>query len=166
MADIDTSGPAVRIERTLDAPVELIWQMWTTPEHFSAWYGPPGASIVVAEMDVRVGGKRLVGMTMNGPNGQLTMWFAGEHLEIVEHQRLVYTESMADETGAILSPPDMGMPADHPAVTEITVELATVGGRTTMTMTHAGIPEGSPGASGWAMAFDKLAAYVAQQTAR
>ena len=41
---------AVVIERTLDAPVGLIWQMWTEPEHFQAWYGPTGASIPVANM--------------------------------------------------------------------------------------------------------------------
>lgn len=40
----DTSGNVV-IERTFDAPPELVWQMWTDPEHFKAWYGPMGASI-------------------------------------------------------------------------------------------------------------------------
>jgi uncharacterized protein YndB with AHSA1/START domain len=43
---------AVTIERNFDAPVELIWQMWTDPQHFSAWYGPDGATIPVAKMDV------------------------------------------------------------------------------------------------------------------
>src|SRR5215213_3647640 len=58
----DQHGPenAVRIERSIDAPVALVWQLWTDPEHFKAWYGPEGATIPVATMDVRVGGKRLV----------------------------------------------------------------------------------------------------------
>ena len=52
------------------------------------------------------------------------------------------------------------MPAGHPTTTEVRVELEDVGGRTKMVMTHAGIPAGSPGAAGWAMAFNKLAARV------
>ena len=134
--------------------------MWTTPEHFQRWYGPPGANVVVEKMDVRVGGPRLVGMEVVTPNGTMNMWFAGEHVEIIENRRLVYTESMADETGAVLSTTAMGMPPDHPTTTEITVELELVDGRTKMVMIHPGIPEDSPGATGWAMAFDKLAAYV------
>ena len=44
------------IEHRFDAPVEVVWRMWTDPEHFKAWYGPDGSAIPVAEMDVRVGG--------------------------------------------------------------------------------------------------------------
>src|SRR5262245_32382407 len=53
---------AVVIERDFDAPVDLVWKLWTDPEHFKHWYGPDGASIQVARMDVRAGGHRLVCM--------------------------------------------------------------------------------------------------------
>ena len=49
--------------------------MWTDPTHFAGWYGPAGASIPIANMDVRVGGKRLVCMVMETPNGTRRMWF-------------------------------------------------------------------------------------------
>jgi uncharacterized protein YndB with AHSA1/START domain len=160
----DGSQDAVVIERSFDAPVDLIWQMWTDPEHFKAWYGPEGATIPVAKMDVRVGGARLVCMEVQRPNGPMQMWFTGEYREVVENERLVYTESMSDENGNVLSPSDMGMPEGHPTTTEVTVELEDVDGRTKMVMTHAGIPADSPGAAGWTMAFDKLAAYVAART--
>ena len=163
MADSTNSENAVVIERTLDAPAELVWQMWTEPEHFQAWYGPTGATIPVAKMDVRVGGARLVCMEMKTPNGVMQMWFTGEYREVVEHRRLVYTESMSDENANVLSPSDMGMPEGHPTTTEIIVELEDLGGRTKMVMTHVGIPEGSPGAAGWNMAFEKLTAYVDTQ---
>ena len=114
-------------------------------------------------MDVRVGGTRLVCMQMETSNGAMQMWFTGEYREVVEHRRLVYTESMCDENANILSPTDMGMPEGHPTTTEIIVELEDLGGRTKMVMTHVGIPEGSPGAAGWTMAFDKLALYVEAQ---
>jgi len=164
MVDNVASWDAVVLERSFDAPVDLIWQMWTDPEHFKAWYGPDGATISVAKMDVRVGGTRLVCMEMQSPNGPMQMWFTGDYRQIVENERLVYTESMADEDGNVLAPSAMGMPEGHPTTTEITVEFQDVNGRTKMVMTHAGIPSDSPGATGWTMAFDKLVAYVATRS--
>jgi len=166
MTDSNRSQDAVMIERSFDAPVDLIWQMWTDPEHFAAWYGPDGATIPVAKMDVRVGGTRLVSMEMQTPDGPMQMWFTGEYREVVENERLVYTESMSDENGNVLSPSDMGMPAGHLTTTEVRVELEDVGGRTKMVMTHAGVPGDSPGAAGWTMALDKLAAHVEARSDR
>ena len=155
---------AVVIERTFDAPVDLIWKMWTDPEHFKAWYGPDGTTIPVAKMDVRVGGSRLVCMEVSPPGGPMQMWFTGEYREVVENERLVYTESMSDEHGNVSSPPGEGSAGGHPMTTEVRVELEDLRGRTRMVMTHVGIPSDSPGAAGWAMAFDKLAAHVATLT--
>ena len=166
MTDTKGSQDAVVIERSFDAPVGLIWQMWTDPHHFKAWYGPNGATVPVAKMDVRVGGTRLVCMEMQTPDGAIQMWFTGEYREVVENQRLVYTESMSDENGNVLSPSDIGMPDGHPVTTEVSVELEDIDGRTKMVMTHAGIPRDSPGAAGWAMAFDKLFIHVAAQHQR
>jgi uncharacterized protein YndB with AHSA1/START domain len=149
---------AVVIERTFDAPIDLIWQMWTDAEHFKQWYGPKGFRVPVAEMDLRVGGTRRV--CMASPDGSMKMWTTGEYLEIIPNQRLVYTESMADERGNLLPPSAMGMPDDYPMTTEITVVLETLDGGTKMVMTHAGIPAESPGASGWNQAFDKLAEHL------
>ncbi|HEX3705041.1 MAG TPA: SRPBCC domain-containing protein [Mycobacteriales bacterium] len=42
------------------------------------------------------------------------------------------------------------------------VELEDVDGGTRMVMTHSGVPADSPGAAGWTMALDKLAAHVAR----
>jgi uncharacterized protein YndB with AHSA1/START domain len=162
MADEKGLQDAVVIARTLDAPVELVWQMWTAPEHFKEWYGPEGATIPVAQMDVRVGGRRLVCMEVPTPDGPMQMWFTGEYRVVAENERLVYTESMADENGNVSSPSDMGMPDGHPATTEVRVELEDVGGRTKMVVTHAGVPSDSPGAAGWVMALDKLATRIAR----
>jgi uncharacterized protein YndB with AHSA1/START domain len=160
MTDSNGAQNTVVIERSFDAPVELIWQMWTDPAHFAAWYGPDGASIPVAKMEVRVGGTRLVCMEMQTPGGLMQMWFAGEFREVVQNERLVYTESMSDENGAVRTPSEMGMPEGHPVTTEVQVDLVDLGGRTKMVMTHVGIPGDSPGAAGWAMAIDKLASHV------
>jgi uncharacterized protein YndB with AHSA1/START domain len=149
----------VTIERQLHAPLEDVWAMWTEPEHFAAWYGPTGASIRIANFDVRVGGQRLVCMEVDG----MRMWFGGEFLEVAPLERLVYTEFMADEDGAPRA--DM-VPEGHPATTEVHVQLTADGDTTTMTMTHVGIASDSPGASGWTMAFDKLDAHLSAHAPR
>lgn len=147
-----TAQDAVVIERTFDAPPDVVWSMWTDPEHFRQWYGPTGATIPVAELDVRVGGLRRVCMEVGG----MQMWFNGEHRVVEPPSRLVFTEAMTDEHGD----PQLG-PAGHPVDTEVTVVLEAVAGGTRLHLTHAGIPADSPGAMGWTMAFDKLATHLA-----
>ena len=158
MSDSTITKDAVVIERTFDVPVDLIWKMWTQPEHFKKWYGPEGFTVPIAEMDVRVGGKRLI--CMASPDGSKKMWFTGEYAEIIPNQRLVYTDSLADENGNVVSPSAMGMPEEHPETTEVTVLLEDLGGRTKMVMTHAGVPADSGGAGGWAQAFTKMADHI------
>ena len=97
---------------------------------------------------------------MASPDGNMKMWTTGEHLEISSTERLVYTESMSDEEGNILSPAEMGMPEGYPVKTEITVSLESLGEGTKMVLTHAGLPADSPGASGGNQAFDKLEEYL------
>lgn len=141
------------IERQLDAPQDEVWAMWADPEHFAAWYGPTGATIPVAEFDLRVGGRRLVCMEVTTPDGPRRMWFAGEFRTVEPHERLVYTEFTSDEHGATLG-----------EVTEVDVRLQPDGSRTLMTLTHVGIASDSPGAMGWTTALDKLAATLQART--
>lgn len=160
MGDSTISTDTIVIERIFDAPVEIVWQMWAQPEQFAQWYGPQGFTVPVAEMDVRVGGRRLICMEMQASEHNLKMWFTGEYREVAPHTRLVYTDSLADAEGNVLEPSAMGMPDDHPTTTEVTVQLEDLGGRTKMVMTHAGVPADSGGASGWEQAFARLADHI------
>jgi uncharacterized protein YndB with AHSA1/START domain len=152
----------VRIERIFDASIDIIWAMWTEAEHFANWYGPTGATIPSAKMDLQVGGRRSIAMEIETPNGPMYMFFVGEYLEIEPKTRLVYTEQMADADGNPITAEDMGMPAGSPTDTTIFVELESLGGRTKMVMTHVGVAADSPGGQGWQMALDKLEARVAE----
>jgi uncharacterized protein YndB with AHSA1/START domain len=152
------SNDTILIERTFDAPVNLIWQMWTQPEHLKHWYGPEGFNISVAEMDVRVGGKHLICMERQTPDGSMKFWTVGEYTEVNPTSRLVYTDSMSDEHGNVITHSEE---ADYPLITIVTVLLEDIGGRTKMVMTHAGVPAGDEGASaGWEQAFTKLANHI------
>lgn len=160
MSDSTVAKDGIVIERTFDIPVNVVWQLWTQPEHFKNWYGPEGFTVPVAEMDVRVGGKHL--FCMQTPDGSRQMWSTGEYTEVVPNKRLVYTDSMADEHGNVVSPSAYGMnDDDYPATTEVTVLLEDLDGRTKMVVTHAGLPANEQGASaGWEQAFAKMADYI------
>lgn len=136
-----STDTAVHLTRTFDAAREVLWRMWTDPGEFAAWYGPDGASVDVREMDVRPGGRRVVAMQVDTPQGSRTMEFVGEFREVVAPERLVYTEAVAS----------------HPE-TVVEVELREEGDGTTVVLTHHGIPADSPGEMGWIMALDHLRA--------
>jgi uncharacterized protein YndB with AHSA1/START domain len=160
MADRSTYQEAVVLERVFDAPIDLVWKMWTDPASFKAWYGPAGATVPVAELDAWPGGRRRVCMAV----GPREMWFTGQHLDVTEPARLVYTETMADEHGNPISPESLGMPRKTPGTTEVTVVLEEVDGGTRVTLTHAGVPPESGAARGWTAALDKLAAELRAAT--
>lgn len=76
------------ITRTLDAPRELVFEVWTKPEHIARWWGPREEELIQCDMDFRVGGTyRFV---TRGPDG-LENPFKGEYLEIKRPERLVST---------------------------------------------------------------------------
>ncbi len=148
----------IMVERIFDAPRELVWQAWTDPKHFMQWWGPQGFTSPLAEMDLRVGGTYHIGMT--SPDGQQTMYNMGTYTKITPPERLVFTQSMADADGNLVSPASMGM-TDMPDETEVIVTLEDVDGKTKLTLRQIGFPESQMtdmAGGGWAQAFEKLAA--------
>ena len=88
------------------------------------------------------------------------IWSTGFYREIVPLERIVCTDSFADEDGNIVPATDYGMADDFPLEMVVTVTFEDLGGRTRMTLRHEGMPAGemSEGASvGWNESFDKLA---------
>jgi uncharacterized protein YndB with AHSA1/START domain len=60
-------GRELLISRMLNAPVELVWEAWTNPEHVANWWGPDGFTNTVTTMDMTVGGEW--NLVMHGPDG-------------------------------------------------------------------------------------------------
>jgi uncharacterized protein YndB with AHSA1/START domain len=86
---IYTEGQDLVMERTFDAPRELLWQVMTDPERVTNWWGPHGYTTTVEVMDVRPGGRwRWINHTTGGED----VPFKGEYLEVVPPERLVQTE--------------------------------------------------------------------------
>jgi len=97
-----TAAPAnelereVTITRLFDAPRALVFQAWTDPRHLAQWWGPKGFSNPVCEADARPGGTwRIV---MRAPDGTEYPG-GGVYREIVEPERLVFTNIAFDQDG-------------------------------------------------------------------
>jgi len=82
----DKANRTITITRTFDAPVKLVWEAWTQPEHIAEWWSPKGVKTTVLEHDFKVGGKWKYSMPM--PNGQ-EFTAEGEYKEIVAFKKIV-----------------------------------------------------------------------------
>ena len=63
----DTKDRELIIFRKLDAPVELVWEVWTRPEHIVNWWGPEGFTNTIHTMEMVPGGEW--NLVMHGPDG-------------------------------------------------------------------------------------------------
>ena len=91
------------LERTLDAPRELVWKAQTEAEHLKHWFAPKPYEITEAELDLRPGG--IFRIRMTGPDGFDTgHGGAGCVLEVVDGEKLVWTSAL----GPAFRPAEMG----------------------------------------------------------
>lgn len=142
--------------RVFDAPRRLVFEAFTKPELVKQWLlGPPGWSMPVCEIDLRVGGKyRYVWRDANGNE----MGMGGVYSEIAAPERLVATERF-DE-------------AWYPGEAVGTLVLSERGGKTTVTQTELYESREARDAvlksdmeRGVAMSYDRLAELLASQPA-
>src|SRR5882757_7467348 len=83
----DTKDREIRLSRTLNAPVELVWEMWTDPEHIVNWWGPDGFTNTIGIMDIRPGGQW--NLVMHGPDGR-DYDNKSIFTEVVKYKKLVF----------------------------------------------------------------------------
>jgi len=114
------SDPLI-ITRVFKAPREQVWQAWTRPEDFAAWFGTEAVQVPPATvlLDVRTGGAWSAEMHL--PEGDTVHWF-GQYTEVDPPQRLAFT--MNDD------------PAAAPYPEPVTVEFREDEGGTQMTLTQ------------------------------
>ena len=74
------------IQRLVKAPIDLVWKVWTSPEHIKHWWGPEGFTNTISGMDVRPGG--VWEFVMHGPDGTD---YKNKHIykEVVKPTKLV-----------------------------------------------------------------------------
>jgi uncharacterized protein YndB with AHSA1/START domain len=147
-------GPTqqVTLSRRFDAPRDRVWDAWTQPEQFAAWFGTPPFRTPPARvsMDLRTGGEWTA--TQVSDEDGMELPFVGVYREVRRPERLVFTlDNPADRT--------------DPNVEVATVTLADANGGTQMVFQQVGhLPEEQYGlmAIGYARFFDRLAEHLAQ----
>jgi len=109
----------ILITREFDAPRELVYKAYTTPELVKRWWNAKRGEVTIAEIDLRVGGKwRSVMVTEDGQE----VGFHGEYREIVPNERIVSTEAYE------------GVPDADAQAAVNTVTFTEADGRTTLTV--------------------------------
>jgi uncharacterized protein YndB with AHSA1/START domain len=156
------------INRSFDAPLALMFEMWTDPKHFANWLPPTGFTMQFLRADIRPGGSSFFCMT-NGAGAE--MYGRAKYLTIEKPNRLIYTQQFCDKNENISRHP---MSPVWPETMLTTVELIEEGpNQTRVTVTwepHGNVTPEELAAfvqarggmtQGWTGSFDKLEAYLA-----
>ncbi len=168
----DTAGrpafhaPDFQLQRTFDAPRELVFRAWTQPEHLVKWWGPAGLTMLRCDMDLRPGGVFLYGMKT--PDGH-EMWGKWVFRDVRPPERLEFLVSFCDPQGTPVRHP---LAADWPLEVLSTVTFTEAAGRTTLAMTgtpwnataheHQVFAGATPSMeAGWSGTFANFEAYLA-----
>src|SRR5713226_5099504 len=145
---------AIVLTRIFDAPRELVFKAWTDPKHVAQWWGPKGFTNPVCELDVRPGGAwRIV---MRSPDGS-EYPCGGVYREIVEPERLVFTNIATDKDGnPILDGLTTVIFAEHGGKTKLTLQTRAVAVVAYAAAYLAGME------AGWTQSLERLEAYLAK----
>ena len=88
----------ITLERTFNAPIALVWNAWTQPEHIAQWWGPKGMETEVVHHDFRVGGNWEFHMKMQDGNAFISN---GSYLEIDPPHRIVTSANFIPMTEGV-----------------------------------------------------------------
>ena len=102
--DLQISTPTdttIVLTRTFDAPPRLMWQAMFTPDKMTRWMlPPPGWTLTSCECDPRVGGA--LALAWKSAEEDPAMTLRGVFTEVVLHERIVHTETMALGSGQVI----------------------------------------------------------------
>lgn len=102
MAGEETKEEVFTITRSLDAPRELVFKVWTEPVHLLRWWGPNGFKLSIASMELRPNG--ILHYAMRNDDG-MEMWGKITYKEITAPERIIFALSFSDAAGNITRHP-------------------------------------------------------------
>jgi uncharacterized protein YndB with AHSA1/START domain len=126
------SPNAARLERTYDAPAELIWELLTTPAGLEEWWGPEGFETRVSTLELRPGGQVRYTMTATAPDQVAFVQNLG--LPLSSEFRRTLTEVAPSTRLAYLSLIDF-VPDQEPYEHLTVIDIESAGERTNVVMT-------------------------------
>lgn len=122
------NDPVFTITRSFDAPLALVWKVYSQAEHLAKWWGPKGFTWVSGTLDFRPGGRFHYGM--RAPTGD-EMWGKFDYREIIPQRKLVFTSSFSNAAGDTVRAP---FAANFPLQVLNEVTFSEAGARTTLSM--------------------------------
>lgn len=123
---------AARIERSYDAPAELVWELLTTAAGLDEWFAPDGFETRVSALDLKPGGQLRYTMTATGPEQVAFMRSTGNPLSV--ELRKTFTEVAPPARLAYRSLIDF-VPDHEPYEHLTTIDIEPAGDRTNVVMT-------------------------------
>ena len=93
----------LHIRKTLDAPIELVWEAWTNPKNTVNWWAPTDFTTTIHRMDLTEGGEWL--MTLHGPDGKR---YPNKSIfkEIIPLKKIVYKHFNPDFIATVVFEPN------------------------------------------------------------
>jgi uncharacterized protein YndB with AHSA1/START domain len=131
------TSSTVNVERTFNASIDKVWNLWIDPEAMKKWWSPKDFTAPVIKNDPRVNGTFL--FSMRSPKGEM-FWNTGTYKEIIPGKKIVSTMSFSDENGRVVPGSEVKVPGVWPDEILVTVEFKTVEGKTQVTIQEVGIP--------------------------
>lgn len=127
----------IEVTRIFNAPIEMVWKIWTDPELVKRWWGPKHYISPVARIDFRIGGQSLVSMKAPPEMGGQEFFSIWEYVKIVPLKTIEFIQNLADKNGNKTDPAKLGMPSDFPLDIKTVVTFKEVAGnKTEMTVTE------------------------------
>ena len=137
---------SLTLVRRIAARPSIVFDALTTPEGIGHWWGPDAGPVLLAETDVRVGGRfRVRFRTLDGLEHECS----GEYLEVVRPQRLAMTWRWAA--------------GEDPGESHVEIELRSIANGTELVLNHSRLHDAETRGSheaGWIGALDKLERHV------
>lgn len=157
------------INRTFEAPLSLMFEMFTNPKHVAQWLPPSGMNMEYLNADIKPGGTSFYKMMGNN----LEMYGKAFYQEITKPNRIVYSQIFCDKNENVSRHPlaptwpekmltTITLTDEGNDQTRVTIKWEVVGNATaaeleTFNQSKAGMTQG------WGGSFDKLDAYLAKQ---
>lgn len=133
---------SLTLVRRIAARTSIVFDALTTPEGIACWWGPDAGPVLLAETDLRVGGRFRVRFRMlDGSEHESN----GEYLEVVRPERLVMSWRWVG--------------GEDPGESLVEIDLRAIAAGTELTFTHSRLHDEETRRSheeGWNGALDKL----------
>ena len=127
----------IEVTRTFNAPVEMVWKVWTDPELVKRWWGPKHFTSAVAKIDFREGGKSIVSMKAPKKMGGQEFYSVWKYVRIIPLKTIEFIQSLSDKDGNKIDPMKVSMPADFPVDIKTVITFREVtNSKTEMTVTE------------------------------